>query len=69
MFIAGVLPNTADNLIDWIVDQRAYSPGSAMPVTGVSKAEARDIASWLYAHSPTASSPPSGDGRAGSDRR
>jgi cytochrome c2 len=50
VFIAGVLPNTADNLIGWIVDPRAYSPGSAMPVTGVSKAEARDIAAWLYAH-------------------
>jgi cytochrome c2 len=50
VFIAGVLPNTADNLIGWIVDPRAYSPRSAMPVTGISKAEARDIAAWLYAH-------------------
>jgi cytochrome c2 len=50
VFIAGVLPNTADNLINWIVGPRAYSPGSAMPVTGISKAEARDIAAWLYAH-------------------
>jgi cytochrome c2 len=50
VFIAGVLPNTADNLINWIVEPRAYSPGSAMPVTGISKAEARDIAAWLYAH-------------------
>jgi cytochrome c2 len=50
VFIAGVLPNTADNLINWIVEPRTYSPGSAMPVTGISKAEARDIAAWLYAH-------------------
>jgi cytochrome c2 len=50
VFIAGVLPNTADNLIGWIVDPRAYSPGSAMPVTGISKAEARNVAAWLYAH-------------------
>jgi cytochrome c2 len=50
VFIAGVLPNTADNLINWIVQPRTYSPGSAMPVTGISKAEARDIAAWLYAH-------------------
>jgi cytochrome c2 len=50
VFIAGVLPNTADNLINWIVEPRAYSPGSAMPVTGISKAEARDVAAWLYAH-------------------
>ena len=50
VFIAGVLPNTADNLINWIVEPRAYSPRSAMPVTGISKAEARDVAAWLYAH-------------------
>jgi putative membrane protein len=50
VFIAGVLPNTADNLVNWIVQPRTYSPGSAMPVTGISKAEARDIAAWLYAH-------------------
>jgi cytochrome c len=50
VFIAGVLPNTADNLINWIVAPRAYSPGSAMPVTGISKAEAGDVAAWLYAH-------------------
>jgi cytochrome c2 len=50
VFIAGVLPNTADNLINWIVEPRAYSPRSAMPVTGISKAEARDIAAWLYEH-------------------
>jgi cytochrome c2 len=50
VFIAGVLPNSADNLINWIVDPRAYSPRSAMPVTGISKAEARDIGAWLYAH-------------------
>jgi cytochrome c2 len=50
VFIAGVLPNSADNLINWIVDPRAYSPRSAMPVTGISKAEARDVAAWLYAH-------------------
>ena len=50
VFVAGVLPNTADNLINWIIEPRAYSPGSAMPATGISKTEARDIAAWLYAH-------------------
>jgi cytochrome c2 len=50
VFIGGVLPNTADNLIDWIVDPQTYSPRSAMPVTGISKSEARDIAAYLYAH-------------------
>jgi cytochrome c2 len=50
VFIAGKLPNTADNLISWIVQPRAYSPDSAMPVTGITKNEARDVAAWLYAH-------------------
>jgi cytochrome c2 len=50
VFIAGLLPNTADNLINWIVEPRAYSPHSAMPVTGISKAEARDVAAWIYGH-------------------
>jgi cytochrome c2 len=50
VFIGGVLPNTADNLIDWIVQPEAYSPNTAMPATGVTKAEARDIAAFLYAH-------------------
>ncbi len=49
VYIGGVLPNTAANLIDWIVDPRAFSPRTAMPETGISKDEARDIAAYLYA--------------------
>jgi cytochrome c2 len=49
VFIAGVLPNTADNLIDWIVRPQRYSSRSAMPETGISREEARDVAAWLYA--------------------
>jgi cytochrome c len=50
VFIAGKLSNTPDNLINWIVQPRAYSPDSAMPATGISRDEARDVAAWLYAH-------------------
>lgn len=50
VFIAGRLPNTAANLIGWIVAPQKYAPGSAMPATGISVAEARDVAAWLYAH-------------------
>jgi cytochrome c2 len=50
VFVAGVLPNTADNLIDWIVEPRRYSPRSAMPSTGIGTDGARDIAAYLYAH-------------------
>jgi len=49
VYIGGVLPNTAENLVDWIVDPRRFSPRTAMPRTGISEREARDIAAYLYA--------------------
>jgi cytochrome c2 len=48
VYVGGVVRNTAGNLIDWIVDPRALSPRTAMPVTGISQAEARDVAAYLY---------------------
>lgn len=49
VYIAGVVPNDAGNLVRWIVDPTALDPRTAMPVTGISPAEARDVAAWLYA--------------------
>ncbi len=49
VFIAGVLNNTPDNLIGWIVSPQRFSPRTAMPATGVSEEEARDLAAYLYA--------------------
>jgi cytochrome c2 len=49
VYIAGVLNNSADNLVRWIVTPQAYSPKTAMPATGISEAEARDLAAYLYA--------------------
>jgi cytochrome c2 len=46
--IAGRLENKPDNLIKWIVDPQAVSPGTAMPRLGVSEGDARDIAAFLY---------------------
>jgi len=48
VFVGGVARNTASNLIDWIVNPRALSPLTAMPVTGISASEARDVAAFLY---------------------
>jgi mono/diheme cytochrome c family protein len=48
VYIAGVLPNTPDNLIGWIVQPDRYSERTAMPASGISIAEARDVAAWLY---------------------
>jgi cytochrome c len=50
VYIAGVASNTADNLVQWIVSPQILSPHSAMPATGISEAEARDVAAYLYAH-------------------
>ncbi len=50
VFIAGHLQNTADNLERWIHDPQSQSPGSAMPNTGISADDARDVAAFLYAH-------------------
>jgi cytochrome c1 len=48
-FIGGVLANTPDNLMNWIVDPQAVDPKSAMPKTGITRDEARDVAAYLYA--------------------
>lgn len=46
-FIAGVLPNTQQNLVSWISDPDAVRPGTAMPDLDVSPADAQDIAAYL----------------------
>jgi cytochrome c2 len=48
VFIAGHLANTPDNLINWIISPQSFAPHAAMPVTGISKEEARQIAAFLY---------------------
>lgn len=48
MFIAGVLPNTPENVAAWIDDPPAISPRTAMPDLGVTEEEARDIAAFLF---------------------
>lgn len=48
-YIAGVVENTPGNLIQWIVDPQSIDPKSAMPATGISHDEARDVAAYLYA--------------------
>ena len=50
VYVGGVLRNSPENLIAWIVEPQRFSPNSAMPATGISESEARDIAAYLYAH-------------------
>lgn len=49
VYIAGVLPNTPENLMIWIQHPRSINPLTAMPDLEVSEQEARDIAAYLYA--------------------
>src|SRR5437764_14093609 len=46
-YIAGVMPNTAENLILWIRWPQGILPNSGMPNMGASEAETRDIAAYL----------------------
>lgn len=48
-YIGGVLTNTPENVTRWIQNPRAVAPRTAMPDVGVSEAEARVIAAYLYA--------------------
>ncbi|HEX7746462.1 MAG TPA: c-type cytochrome [Micromonosporaceae bacterium] len=47
-YIAGELPNNADNLQRWISNPQAVEPGTAMPNLGVNAVDAQDIAAYLY---------------------
>lgn len=49
VYIAGRLINTPGNLVHWITNPREIDPKTAMPVTGISDAEARDVAAYLLA--------------------
>jgi cytochrome c1 len=49
VYIAGRLENSSDNLTRWIVDPKAIDPRTAMPRTGISENEARDIVAYFYA--------------------
>jgi mono/diheme cytochrome c family protein len=46
-FIAGSLPNNADNLARWIRDPASVHPLTAMPKMNVTESDARDMAAYL----------------------
>lgn len=46
-FIAGSLPNTQANLVRWIRNPQEIDPLTAMPVLGVSEADAIDMSAYL----------------------
>jgi cytochrome c2 len=48
VYLGGVINNTPDNMIQWIVNPREIDEKSAMPRTGISHVEARHVAAYLY---------------------
>jgi cytochrome c2 len=46
--IAGKLENRPDNLMVWIQHPQKVTPGTAMPELGVTPADSRDMAAFLY---------------------
>ena len=47
-YVAGVIPNTPENLIRWIMDPPSVDEKTAMPNLHVTAADARDIAAYIY---------------------
>lgn len=48
MYLAGVVANTPENMIRWIMSPPSIDSLTAMPEMGVSERDARDIAAYLY---------------------
>lgn len=46
-YLAGMLPNTSDNMVRWLRAPQEVAPNTAMPNLGVTQADARDMAAFL----------------------
>jgi cytochrome c2 len=47
-YIAGLLPNTPENLVKWLRYPQDVEPGTVMPNMDVTEQDARDMAAYLY---------------------
>lgn len=47
ILIAGTIPNSPPNLVFWLQHPQQVRPGTTMPETGLSEAQARDVAAYL----------------------
>jgi cytochrome c len=45
--IAGLLPNTAPNMVHWLRAPQSLVPGNAMPNMGIGERDGRDLAAYL----------------------
>jgi cytochrome c len=48
VYLAGVLPNSPENMTRWIRAPRAFEPQTAMPNLGVGEEHARDMVAYLH---------------------
>jgi len=48
VFVAGLLPNTPDNMMRWLRNPQAIVPGNAMPNMHLQEQQIRDITAYLY---------------------
>lgn len=47
IYIAGLLRNTPENMVRWLMHPQSIVRGNAMPEMGLTEAQARDIAAYL----------------------
>lgn len=47
-YLAGRINNTPENMMRWIRQPHSVDPETAMPETGVTEGDGRDIAAYLY---------------------
>lgn len=47
-YIAGIFPNTPQNMIQWVMSPKSMKPKTAMPSMGLSEQQAKDVAAYLY---------------------
>ncbi|MGN6390520.1 MAG: c-type cytochrome [Burkholderiaceae bacterium] len=47
-YLGGVVANTPAMMVKWLMDPPAIDPRTAMPNVGLTEAEAKDIAAYLY---------------------
>ena len=48
VYLAGVLPNTPENMAQFIRSPSRFEPRTAMPDLGVTEGHARDMVAYLY---------------------
>jgi cytochrome c1 len=47
VYLAGILPNTPEHMVRWIMEPQLVDPLTAMPDLGVTEPQARDMAAYL----------------------